>query len=207
MHGRDPVLVLPCPCSQRLDAPRCHGNVTVANATALTAAVAGTSSSSACLVLLAAHEYKLTAELQFARNVTVRAAAPGHEAILRAASGSRVLSVGKGVDVTLEGVRVSGGRVVGPACGGGILNEGRLTLIDCTLVDNRAVDGPKQNFGTGGGMCNKGGGDATLRDVTIVNNTANVRRRPTLAVWLRPTHRPTRAARRRPGMRRLGAVR
>ena len=64
---------------------------------------------------------------------------------------------------------------------------------------------PASQFG--GGMYNQAD-NATLHNVTIVNNTAdNVRRQPTLAVWLRPTHRPTRSARRRPGMRRLRAVR
>ena len=122
---------------RRPDAHPCHGSVTVANATALAAAVATTSAKAPCVVLLSAHEYNLTDELELKRSVTVRAAVSGDEAVLRAAKASRVLSVGEGVDVTLEGVRVSGGWVRG-ANGGGILNCGNLTLIGCVVVANRA---------------------------------------------------------------------
>ena len=89
------------------------------------------------MVLLSAREYQLTGELKITRSVTVRAAAPGDEAVLRAASGERVLSVVAGIDVTLEGVRVTGGRVTGDN-GGGILNQGNLTLIGSSIVENRA---------------------------------------------------------------------
>ena len=117
--------------------PPCHGSVTVANATALAAAVATTSAKAPCVVLLSAHEYNLTDELELKRSVTVRAAVSGDVAVLRATKASRVLSVGAGADVTLEGVRVSGGWVR-DANGGGILNCGNLTLIGCVVVDNRA---------------------------------------------------------------------
>ena len=122
---------------RRPDAHPCHGSVTVANATALAAALATTSAKAPCVVLLSAGEYNLTDELELKRSVTVRAVVSGDVAVLRATKASRVLSVGAGADVTLEGVRVSGGWVR-DANGGGILNCGNLTLIGCVVVANRA---------------------------------------------------------------------
>jgi hypothetical protein len=70
---------------------------------------------------------------------------------------SRVLEVPNGVTAAISGLTVRDGLVadVGdplePAFGGGILNHGALTLTDCEVRDNQAVNG-----GAGGGVYSDG---------------------------------------------------
>ncbi len=89
--------------------------------------------------------------------------------------------------LSLTGVTISGGSAV---TGGGLLNDGTLTLTDCTISGNSAADdgGGLTNFGTvtltgcslsgndgagsGGGLQNDG--TATLTNCTLSGNSANV---------------------------------
>ncbi len=50
-------------------------------------------------------------------------------------------------------------------CGGGFANAGTMVVSESTIGGNRAGDG--------GGLCNGGGGDLTIRDSSILDNTAN----------------------------------
>jgi hypothetical protein len=80
----------------------------------------------------------------------------------------RVLSVLPGVTAELSGVMLTNGAVSNDN-GGGILNQGALTLTDCTISANSAevgVDG----FGDGGGIFNEG--TLTLTDCTVSGNFA-----------------------------------
>ena len=80
--------------------------------------------------------------------------------------GERVLHTLAAEGVTLEGLTISsGGAFSGPENrGGGILNQGSLTVRSSTLQDNNAV--------FGGGISTEGTSTATLINVTISGNDA-----------------------------------
>ena len=113
-----------------------------------------------------------------------------------------VLAVGPDATVTLQGLTITGGRGSRKhgGSGGGITNEGDLTLTDCLVTGNRAGFGGgifnagplrlvtsrvEGNRGTeGGGIFNdgpgsfdgefpEGAGTVTLVDSAVTNNTAN----------------------------------
>ncbi|MEN3313928.1 MAG: hypothetical protein V7605_162 [Acidimicrobiaceae bacterium] len=98
----------------------------------------------------------------------------GHGATVRRSSESafRILEVATGADLTLDQITVSGGSISssgGPtAFGGGILNSGRLTVVDSTISDN-AVSGTGSSAG-GGGIANNG--TVSLHATVLRNNTA-----------------------------------
>ncbi len=84
----------------------------------------------------------------------------GDGAVLQGAS--RVLHVMSGQIVTLDGVTITGGSEVN---GGGVLNEGTLTITNSTLSNNTAT-------GDGGAIYNAAGATLTLTNVTISGNSA-----------------------------------
>jgi hypothetical protein len=89
------------------------------------------------------------------RNGTATAADGFHGGVLRAQSSS----------VTLDGVRVTGGRAYS---GGGIANRNGVMLITNSLIDhNAAPDGG----GDGGGILNFGGDGGASAHLTIRNST------------------------------------
>jgi hypothetical protein len=77
-------------------------------------------------------------------------------------TGSRVFAISAGVIVNISGVTVSNGSP-GSDFGGGIRNDGTLTLTDSTVSDNN-VDGP------GGGIMNSATGTLTLVHSTVSGN-------------------------------------
>ena len=83
-----------------------------------------------------------------------------------AAGRSRVLSVTGGVEVSLIGLRLTGGSETGYGDGGGICNSGVLTLTNST------VSGNSLGFygGSGGGIYNAG--TLTLTNSTVASNSA-----------------------------------
>jgi CSLREA domain-containing protein len=86
--------------------------------------------------------------------------------VLSSGGGDRVLHVAAGVTAELRGVSVANGRVAGS--GGGILNLGRLTLSEVTVLNNATTAG-----GSGGGIRSDGpGASLTLADSAVINNTA-----------------------------------
>jgi len=76
---------------------------------------------------------------------------------------SRVIYVASGSTVTLENVNIQGGEFI--FLGGGVRNDGTLTLIDSAVRDNRAWNG-------GGGIYNGAGGNLTLQRTTVSQNRA-----------------------------------
>src|SRR6516225_4265157 len=78
--------------------------------------------------------------------------------ILSGNNQSRVLEVASTGNLTVDNLIVSGGMTA--ADGGGILNEGTLTLTDVTVSANQA--------GHGGGIANDG--TLTLNTATVTNN-------------------------------------
>ena len=84
-------------------------------------------------------------------------------ATIDAAGIDRVLHIGSPTAATISGVTIRNGRAATGSSGGGIRNEGTLTLSNSTINANFTA-------GTGGGMTNAG--TANLTNVTISANAA-----------------------------------
>jgi hypothetical protein len=80
--------------------------------------------------------------------------------------GERVFDIHAAGGVLITGLTVTGGNATGVAenHGGGILNQGKLTLRNTTIVDNNAT--------FGGGFSTEGTSSALLTNVTISDNEA-----------------------------------
>ena len=98
----------------------------------------------------------LTIQGQGASNTTVQANAA------RGAATARVFSIAVGSTVTIRDMTIRHGNVTSSG-GGGIRNQGTLTLENVTVKDNDASDG--------GGIYN-GEADLTLTNCTVSGNTA-----------------------------------
>ncbi len=78
----------------------------------------------------------------------------------------RVFDVNSGVTVTLDNLTLADGWVSGDS-GGGIDNQGNLTITNSTISGNTA------NTGDGGGIVNNGSGILTVANSTFSGNTAD----------------------------------
>ncbi len=78
---------------------------------------------------------------------------------------SRVFSVNSGGNLTINGVTITNGRT-GSNDGGGISNNGTLTLTNSTVSGNTATN-------EGGGIYNLAGSQMTLTNSKVSGNTAN----------------------------------
>ena len=89
----------------------------------------------------------------------------------------RVFTIPDGSSVTkISGLRVSNGLFSGLSGGGGIYNEGRLTLLGTTVSSNavEATTSSSGSFGgSGGGLWNRG--TATIKNSSFVNNSSRIR--------------------------------
>ena len=74
----------------------------------------------------------------------------------------RVFDIGASGEVTITGLTITGGSVSNPDTGGGIRNQGDLTITDAIITGNSAWHG--------GGIRNEG--TLHLTDVTVSNNNA-----------------------------------
>ncbi|MDO4584220.1 MAG: hypothetical protein Q4D62_08975 [Planctomycetia bacterium] len=79
---------------------------------------------------------------------------------------SRVLSVSEDVNLTLSGLTIKDGKVVDE--GGGICNEGNLTLLGCTVKGNYVSHG-NYGYAHGGGISNTG--IITMVDCFVLENS------------------------------------
>ena len=75
----------------------------------------------------------------------------------------RIFTISSGVTATISGLTISNGNA-GTGDGGGILNDGALTLTNCHITGNTAVGG--------GGISNTLGNSLTLTQSTVSGNTA-----------------------------------
>jgi hypothetical protein len=85
----------------------------------------------------------------------------------------RVFTISSGNTVTIQDMTIRHGKITGnPAEGGGIKNDGTLTLQRVTVTANRAVGDSSTDgrYAYGGGIYNNG--TLTVEDSTISNNTA-----------------------------------
>jgi hypothetical protein len=74
-----------------------------------------------------------------------------------------VFQVQSGVTASLSDLTITGGSTTGK--GGGVDDQGSLTLSDCTIAGNSA--------GSGGGVSTESGATATIVDCTLSGNTAS----------------------------------
>jgi len=101
-------------------------------------------------------------DILIGRNLTIRGPGAGILAISGGNAG-RVFDVSKGVLVTISNLTIKNGEPgEGYPNGGGIYNEGTLTLTDSTVSGNRALDG--------GGIDNEG--TLTLINSSLSGNSA-----------------------------------
>jgi len=101
-------------------------------------------------------------QLWIARNVNILG--PGATNLSISGNGSnRVFFVTNSVTCTLAGLTITNGGLF-PGAGGGILNQGSLTVSNCALSGNRAS--------YGGGLCNDG--TLTVKNCTISRNLAGI---------------------------------
>lgn len=92
-------------------------------------------------------------------SITLKGAGAGRTTI---SGGGPVVTIGSDVSVSISGVTITGGS--NPFTGGGIFNEGTLTLTNCIVSDNTAK--------SGGGIDNEPGGKLTLEDSKVTGNDA-----------------------------------
>ena len=114
-------------------------------------------------------------ELLITQNVTIQGPGAGLLAI-DANNLARAFEIRPGAQVTISGLTVRDGDGTTGAYdpdpndhhGGGILNEGTLTLSGCTVTGNRATE--TSALGWGGGVANFG--TMTMSGCTVTGNTA-----------------------------------
>lgn len=100
-------------------------------------------------------------ELTIVKDITING--PGAASLtISGNDSSRVFSIGETFVVAISDLTISDGNPGGP--GGGILNEGTLTLLNVTVSGNTG--------GGGGGISNRTTGTLTLFNVTVSGNTA-----------------------------------
>ncbi len=117
---------------------------------------------------------QLTSELHLMKNVTIKPAGDQVITIQGNATANnpyRIFDVDSGVTAEIDDLVITGGYTNG-ANGGGIYNNGILTLKNDTITGNTAaVMGA--NGGSGGGIFNGSDGVLTLFQTTVTDNNAN----------------------------------
>ena len=92
---------------------------------------------------------------------------PGASLLIVHGAGGKVFWIGGGTTVLLSGLTVTGGT----SSGGGIFNQGTLTLNNSTIKDNTAGN-PTNGGGTGAGIWNYANATLTLNGSTVSGNSA-----------------------------------
>ncbi len=130
---------------------------------------------------LARQDITLTSgELAITQNLDIEGLGAGRLTV-SGDSASRVFDISAGVTVTIAGMTMTDGLANGSSpvlasTGGGILNQGNLTLSDDVLTDNQAVGDPSTKpFGrpggaVGGGLGNVGTGTLTVSRCAFISN-------------------------------------
>lgn len=100
----------------------------------------------------------------------------GSTQTINGGSASRVVHIANGTTVELRNLTITGGHTVAGDSGGGILNDGSLTIVNSTIQGNATADGADAttsggyggNAGTGGGIANAG--TLTITASTVADN-------------------------------------
>ena len=111
-----------------------------------------------------------TGDLDITSNISFIGASP-QTTFINADSLDRVFHVLAGATVSMTMIDIQEG-YVSPGNGGGILNEGDLTITYCIIEDNHAklVNGNPFSLGYGGGISNEG--TLNMTNSTIASNTS-----------------------------------
>jgi BspA type Leucine rich repeat region (6 copies)/Concanavalin A-like lectin/glucanases superfamily len=104
-------------------------------------------------------------ELLLDRNLTLDASGLPNGLVIDGNASSRVFEVASNCTVVLDSLTITNGNASGNY-GGGIYNNGTLTLNECTLAGNSAMY-------DGGGVYNFYDGTVTLNQCTLAGNSAN----------------------------------
>ncbi len=108
----------------------------------------------------------LASAIALKKNVTIEGTAT-----IRQTGTGRVFSIPAGVTVALKKITISGGK--GERSGGGVYSEGELTMTDCTVSGNSAVEGAGIFSGSWSQATQTRIGTLTMTGCTIENNTAS----------------------------------
>ena len=104
----------------------------------------------------------LASTLTLSKNVTIDGSALAGQIMISGDNAVRVFFVNSGVTATLNSLAITKGN---DFSGGGIRNDGTLTITNSTLSDNSATSG-------GGGIFNNGSRTLTITNSTLSNNSA-----------------------------------
>lgn len=107
-----------------------------------------------------------TAQKTITTNVAIRG---GGVVTLSGGNTTRLFRVADGASLSLDGLEIRGGRVVG-GHGAAVLVEGQLSVTNSTLTDNHLPDG-SSTYG-GGAIAILATGAAEIRSSELTNNTA-----------------------------------
>ena len=77
----------------------------------------------------------------------------------------RIFTISNGVTARIIGMTIANGNVVDPNNGGGVLNNGTLTMVNCNIYGNRSTSSFPIQGGLGGGIHNLG--SLTLNNCNI----------------------------------------
>ena len=113
-------------------------------------------------------------QLNLSRNVTIDASNLDKPIVIDAngaSTGHRVLAVPTGVTARLDSLVLMGGVTGSGQDGGGIHNEGDLTLQRVSVIDNRTGNGANAKAGHGGGIYHAGGTLTLIRSLVARNRT------------------------------------
>ena len=113
-------------------------------------------------VALSGTTIHLASTLTLAKNMTIDGSALSGQITISGDNAVRVFSVNSGVTATMNSLAITNGSNFS---GGGIRNDGTLTITNSTLSDNSATSG-------GGGIFNTGGGTLTITNSTLSSNSA-----------------------------------
>jgi hypothetical protein len=83
---------------------------------------------------------------------------------------SRVFNISTGVTADISGLTIANGYVT-DGWGGGILNNGTVTISNCTISDNSAAVSGAPRTAVGGAICNEG--TLTITHCTVTGNHAD----------------------------------
>ncbi|HEX6278727.1 MAG TPA: choice-of-anchor Q domain-containing protein, partial [Pyrinomonadaceae bacterium] len=107
-------------------------------------------------------------QLVIDRNLTIQG--PGANLLSISGNGSsRVLYINNGVTASLEGMTIRDGIIVPGGIGGGILNQGVLTVSKCSISRNISPE-IFLLHGAGAGIYNDSSGTLTINDSTVSEN-------------------------------------
>ncbi|MFN7950370.1 MAG: choice-of-anchor Q domain-containing protein [bacterium] len=132
----------------------------------------------ALTIVGSAEDSAATGDLDVREDLRLAGRGAAMTTITAAGSGDRVLQVASNATVHIQDLTITGGSLVGapsePVAGGGLRNDGDLTLVRVVVTGNEARGGGVRDggSGTGGGIFNSATGTLILDGARVSNNRA-----------------------------------